>query len=60
MLGHPELSDSSNDLVDFINNSQIALVMCHGCQQRRPINSEYAAYVLNGISSCRFCRSGDK
>lgn len=59
MREHLELSDSSNEVIRFVKESQITLVMCKGCGCKRPINSEYAAYVVNGIESCRFCREGD-
>lgn len=40
-----------------IDNSELTMVMCHGCGELRPVNSEYAAYLGDGISSCRICRS---
>lgn len=58
MANHPEIPGNINDLTDFINNSSIALVMCHGCQQQRPVNSAYAGYLVNGIRECRFCKDG--
>lgn len=60
IVTHPEIPSQVNDLTEFINKSSIALVMCHGCQVKRPINAEYAAYVMNGIESCRFCREGNE
>lgn len=60
MRDHPELPLGSNELINFINGSNITLVMCHGCGVQRPINNEYAAYVLNGLRDCRFCRESDQ
>jgi hypothetical protein len=60
MTGQIEFNDSSNESLNFVNNSQITLVMCHGCKQRRPINNEYAGYVTGGIASCRFCRNSSE
>lgn len=56
MIDHPEIPSESRELIKFINGSDITLVMCHGCGVQRPINNEYAAYVSDGIQSCRFCR----
>ena len=58
-MSHPEMPDGVNKLTEFIKCSEIILVMCHGCEQKRPINAEYGAYVTNGISSCRHCRSNE-
>jgi hypothetical protein len=56
MNNHPELGDDANELIKFINASQITLVRCHGCGVDRPINSNYANYCRDGIQQCRFCR----
>jgi nitrogen regulatory protein PII len=55
---HPEMSDNVKEVFKAVENSDIVLVMCKGCGHPRPINAEYAAYVKDGIESCRFCRDG--
>lgn len=59
-MTHPEMPGGINELTEFVMNSSIVLVMCHGCKVPRPVNAEYAAYCVRGIRDCRFCRSQEE
>lgn len=54
---HPENDPHINELIEFVESTELVTVWCHGCGQKRMMNAAYAPYVqLSGIKSCRFCR----
>ena len=56
-MQHPENSPEINELIGYVESSELVEVWCHGCRCNRAMNAVYAPYVqLIGIRECRFCR----
>jgi peptide methionine sulfoxide reductase MsrB len=48
--------NTSEGFFQPVLQSEVVMVMCHGCGTEQPVNAVYAPYVMDGISSCRACR----
>lgn len=59
-MGHPELGEAVNELINDIKKSEVGLVWCHGCGCQRMVNSAYLPFLTDGITNCRFCRESSE
>ncbi len=53
---HPEGDPKINEMIRSVNNMKVVEVWCLGCEDWRPMNSNYAKYVKGEIESCSICR----
>jgi len=50
-----EEKESTGGILDGIN-MKVSNVWCKGCNDYRPVNSNFAKYLANGIEQCSLCR----
>jgi|GEM_PF-2567188 len=56
MKTHPEMPESINEIIGFVNREEMIDVWCTNCKAFRKANAKYAKYLNGEISSCRHCR----
>jgi len=53
---HPENGEELNELIKFVESSELIDVWCLGCSAYRKANAVYGRYLQGEIKECRFCR----
>lgn len=50
-----EFEADDNSFMQTVMNSKVVSVICNGCGSEQVMNAVYAAYVMDGLRTCRVC-----